>query len=101
VADFGARIIFSLALAYLGACLSQSINARVILLRLDMPVDRQKQRQPRKAFRAPLPDDLVRQTEEQLALAKEFIELARELCITAWELRKMTERLYISGPTEN
>jgi hypothetical protein len=66
-----------------------------------MPVERQKQRRPLKNLPTPSADDLVRETEEQLALAKELIELARELCIAAWELRRMTERLYISGPTEN
>jgi hypothetical protein len=66
-----------------------------------MPVERRKQRRTAKSLPAPLPDDLVRQTEEQLALAKELIELARELCMAAWELRKMTERAYISVPTEN
>ena len=90
-----------LALAYLGACWSQLLNARVILLGLDMPVKRRKQRRPGKALPSALPDDLVRESEEQLALAKELIELARELCIAAWELRQMTRRAYISGPTEN
>jgi hypothetical protein len=66
-----------------------------------MPVERRKQRRPGKFLAPPLPDDLVRQTEEQLALAQELIELARELCVTAWELRKMTQRLYISGTTEH
>jgi len=66
-----------------------------------MPVERQKQRRPVKNLPAPSADDLVRETEEQLALAKELIELARELCIAAWELRQMTRRAYISGPTEN
>jgi hypothetical protein len=66
-----------------------------------MPVERRKQRRPGKALPAPLPDDLVRQTEEQLALAKELIELARELCMAAWELRQITRQRDISGPTEN
>jgi hypothetical protein len=66
-----------------------------------MPVERQKQRRPVRNLPAPSPDDLVRETEEQLALAKELIELARELCMAAWELRQMTRRAYISGPTEN
>ena len=66
-----------------------------------MPVERQKQRRPVKNLPAPSADDLVRETEEQLALAKELIEFARELCIAAWELRRKTERLYISTPTEN
>jgi hypothetical protein len=70
-------------------------------LGLDMPVERRKQRRPGKSLPVPLPDDLVRQTEEQLALAREMIELARELCMAAWELRKMTQRLCISGPKEN
>ena len=66
-----------------------------------MPVERQKQRRPVKNLPVPSADDLVRETEEQLALAKELIELARELCMAAWELRQMTRRAYISGPTEN
>ena len=66
-----------------------------------MPVERRKQRRPAKNLPAPSPDDLVRETEEQLALAKELIELARELCMAAWELRKITERAHISGPTEH
>jgi hypothetical protein len=66
-----------------------------------MPVERQKQRRPVRNLPVPSPDDLVRETEEQLALAKELIELARELCMAAWELRQMTRRAYISGPTEN
>ena len=66
-----------------------------------MPVERQKQRRSVKNLPAPSADDLVRETEEQLALAKELIELARELCMAAWELRQMTRRAYISGPTEN
>ena len=71
------------------------------MLGLDMPVERRKQPRPGKALPSALPDDLVRETEEQLALAKELIELARELCMAAWELRQMTRRAYISGPTEN
>jgi hypothetical protein len=66
-----------------------------------MPVERRKQRRPVKNLPAPSPVDLVRETEEQLALAKELIELARELCMAAWELRQMARRAYISGPTEN
>jgi hypothetical protein len=66
-----------------------------------MPVERQKQRRPVKNLTAPSADDLVRETEEQLALAKELIELARELCMAAWELRKITQRAYFSGPTEH
>lgn len=66
-----------------------------------MPVERRKQRRLGKSLPAPLPDDLVRQTQEQLALAKELIELARELCMAALELRQMTRGVYISGPTEN
>jgi hypothetical protein len=66
-----------------------------------MPVERRKQRRPVKNLPAPSPFDLVRETEEQLALAKELIELARELCVAAWELRKATQRAYISRPTEH
>jgi hypothetical protein len=66
-----------------------------------MSVERRKQRRRGKFLPAPLPDDLVRQTQEQLALAKELIELARELCVAALELRQMTRRVYISGPTEH
>ena len=66
-----------------------------------MPVDRQKQRRPVKNRSVPSPDDLVRETQEQLALAKELIELARELCMAAGELRKITQRAHISGPTED
>jgi len=66
-----------------------------------MPVERQKQRRPVKNLPVPSPDDWVRETEEQLALARELIELARELCLAAWELRKITQRAHISGPTEN
>jgi len=66
-----------------------------------MPVERRKQRRPVKNLSAPSPFDLVRETEEQLALAKELIELARELCVAAWELCKTTKRAYISRPTEH
>jgi hypothetical protein len=66
-----------------------------------MPVERRKQRRPAKSLPPALPEDLVRETEEQLALAKELIELARELCMAAWELRKITQRAYFSGPTEH
>lgn len=66
-----------------------------------MSVERRKQRRRGKFLPAPLPDDLVRQTQEQLALAKELIELARELRMAAWELRQITGRAYASRPTEN
>ena len=66
-----------------------------------MPVERRKQRRPVKNLSAPSPFDLVRETEEHLALAKELIELARELCLAAWELRKITQPGYISRPTEH
>jgi hypothetical protein len=66
-----------------------------------MPVERQKQRRPVKNLPVPSPHDLVRETQEQLALAKELIELAQELCMAAWELRKTTQRAYISRPTEH
>jgi len=66
-----------------------------------MPVERQKQRRPVRSLPAVSHDDFLRQTEEQLALARELIKLARELCMAAWELRQITGRAYISGPTEN
>jgi hypothetical protein len=57
-----------------------------------MPGERAIRKKPAKSSPAITPDDLVRHTEEQLALTKELIELARELCITASELRKFAQR---------
>ena len=65
-----------------------------------MPTKRQKRRAPVRKLPTP-PEDLVRETEEHLALAKELIELARELCLAAWELRKITQPGYISRTTEH
>lgn len=43
--------------------------------------------------------ELARATEKHLALAKELVDLARELCSAAWELQEMTRMVSLSPPT--
>ena len=45
------------------------------------------------------PDELMRYTEEHLALARELVQLAHQLCMTASELRERAQMQYECPPT--
>jgi hypothetical protein len=45
------------------------------------------------------PDELMRYTEEHLALARELVQLAHHLCMTASELRELAQMQYECPPT--
>ena len=62
-----------------------------------MPTLRPKRKKPAPHTLAS--KELARHTQEHLALAKELVDLAHELCAVAWELQKITRASFLV-PTE-
>jgi hypothetical protein len=63
--------------------------------------ERSLTRRPVTSLSAVSPDELMRYTEEHLALARELVQLAHDLCMTASELREMAQMHYGYPPTRH
>jgi len=64
-----------------------------------MREERSLTRKPVTSRSAVSPDELMRYTEEHLALARELVRLAHDLCMTASELRELAQMHYDYPPT--
>ena len=65
----------------------------------DMRDERSRTRRSETSLSAVSPDELMRYTEEHLALARELVQLAHDLCMTASELRELAQMQYECPPT--
>jgi hypothetical protein len=61
--------------------------------------ERSRTRRSETSLSAVSPDELMRYTEEHLALARQLVQLAHDLCMTASELRELAQMQYECPPT--